>query len=151
MGGAIGANGLVIRSCSVAAIASVPVSKNLVRLAIVVWIAIALHAGFTTWSDHEVPTVRRVPVTDANLSGLETVKAEYECPAPIGGSGSPELVDDLTNVVGPAEEPCHPYLRGRQVLFWVDILVGLGVLALTFAHLPRQRRDRREAVHTVAA
>ena len=151
MGGATRANGSVVRTGWVAAVASVPVAKNLVRLAIVVWIAIALQAGFTSWSDHGVPTVRRVPVTDANRSGLETVNAEYRCPAPIGGSGSPELVDDLTNVVGPAEEPCHPYVRGRQVLFWVDIVVGLGALALTFAHLPRQRRDRREAALTVAA
>jgi hypothetical protein len=65
-----------------------PVSKNLIRLAIVVWLAVAIHAGFSTWSDHGVPTVRRVPVTQENLSGLETVAAEYDCPAPISGGGS---------------------------------------------------------------
>jgi hypothetical protein len=137
------------------AVASIPVSKNLVRLAIVVWLAVAIHAGFSTWSDHGVPTVRRVPVTQENLSGLETVAAEYDCPAPISGGGSPTLVDDLTDVVGPAETPCRPFLRGRQVLFWIDLVVGVLALALTFAHLPRQLRDRREAAqhaaHTVAA
>jgi hypothetical protein len=121
------------------------VSRNVVRVAILIWFAISMYSGFTSWTDHQVPVVVEVPVTDQNLSGRITEIAEYECPAPIGGSGAPKLLDDLTDVVGPSREPCSPYLRGRQVLFWIDVLAFVGAMSLTFAHLPRRLRDRREA------
>jgi hypothetical protein len=127
------------------------VTRNLVRAAILLWLGISLYSGLSAWSDHEVPVVVQVPVTEQNLSGFETKYATYECPAPIGGSGSAELQDDLTNIVGPSRTPCGTYLRGRQVLFWVDIAAGAAALALTFAHLPRRLWSRRTPVQTVTA
>ena len=104
---------------------------------------LALRAGFVTWNDNAVPVVVRVPVTATNLSGLETVSAAYECTAPITGDAAPKLVDDLTDVVGPSREPCAPFARGRELLFWFDLFAGLLALAITFAHVPREWRDRR--------
>jgi hypothetical protein len=126
------------------------VSRNLVRLAILVWLGISVHSGFTEWTHHDVPVVVQVPVTEANLSGRETVMVDYSCPAPIGGSGSPQIADDdVGDVIGPSEAPCEPFLRGRQLLFWVDVVAGVGAMALTFAHLPRRLRERRETPETV--
>jgi hypothetical protein len=125
------------------------VSRNLVRVAILVWLAISVYSGFTSWTHNDVPVVVRVPVTEANLSGLETVMVEYTCPAPIGGDGSPTISGDVGDVVGPSDEPCEPYVRGRQLLFWVDVLAGFAALALTFAHIPRRFLERRSAAETV--
>jgi hypothetical protein len=119
------------------------VSRNIVRLAIVVWLGISVYSGFTEWTHHDVPVVRRVEVTEANLSGLETVGAAFECPAVIGGSGSPRMIDDVGEVVRVNEQPCESYVRGRQVLFWIDVVAGLAALGLTFAHIPRRFLDRR--------
>jgi hypothetical protein len=122
------------------------VTRNLVRLAILVWFAIAMYSGVSEWTHHDVPVVVRVPVTEANQSGRETVSADFTCPAVIGGDGQPAITDaDGLDVVGPSEEPCAPFVRGRQLLFWINVVVGVGALALTFAHLPRRWRDRRVA------
>ena len=118
-------------------------TRNLVRLAILVWLALSLRSGLTSWNDHDVPVVVKVPVTETNLSGLETKSGTYECPAPIGGSGEPRLTEDLGDVVGPSREPCTPFVRGRQALFWIDLAAGILAIAVTFAHIPRQWRDRR--------
>jgi hypothetical protein len=116
--------------------------RNLVRVAILVWLVLALRSGLTTWNDHQVPVVVQVPVTATNPTGLETVNATFECAAPIGGDAAPVLVDDLTGVVGPSREPCEPFVRGRQLLFVFDLFAGAIAIAITFAHLPRQWRDR---------
>jgi hypothetical protein len=126
------------------------VSRNLVRVAILVWLGISVYTGLSEWTHHDVPVVVQVPATEANLSGQATVMADYTCPAVIGGSGAPEINGDLADVVGPADEPCEPYVRGRQLLFWIDVVVGLAALALTFAHLPRRFRERRGAAETVS-
>jgi hypothetical protein len=126
------------------------VTRNVVRLAILVWLGISVYSGFSEWTHHEVSVVVSVPVTDANPSGRETVQADYTCPAVIGGDGSPTLTDSgIGDVVGPSEQPCEPYVAGRQLLFWIDVVAGIGALALTFAHLPRRWRERRVVAETV--
>jgi hypothetical protein len=122
------------------------VSRNIARVAIVVWLAISVYTGLTSWTHHDVPVVREVPVTEANLSGLETIGADYECPAVIGGEGGAQLVDEIDGFLRASEVPCERFVRGRQLLFWIDVLVGVGALALTFAHLPRRFRERDHSV-----
>ena len=40
------------------------------------------------------------------------------------------------------ERRTRRYVRGRQLLFWIDVVVGVAALAVTFAHLPRRFRER---------
>jgi hypothetical protein len=39
-------------------------------------------------------------------------------------------------------------VRGRQLLFWIDVVVGVLAMAATFAHLPRRLARHRSAAHT---
>jgi hypothetical protein len=125
-------------------------SRNLVRIAILAWLVVSMRAGFVDWSEKQVPVSVRTDVTPTNLTGLSTVLAEYRCPAPIGGDGPPRLVDQLANVVEPLREPCLPYRGQRQALVWLDLAFGVVALGLTFAHLPKIKRARREATVNTA-
>ena len=116
-------------------------SRNLVRVVLLIWIAVSLRAGFTHWTDHGVPVVARAETTATNPSGLTTVLADYVCPATLGGSGTPRLETAIVEIVELTEKPCTPFETQRQLIFGFDILFTVVGLAATFVHRPGWRRE----------
>lgn len=112
-------------------------TRNLLRVVILVWLAVSIRSGFVRWSDHESVIAQGIS-TEANPSGLTTEFAEFSCRAPIGGGGDNVLVSNLVISDTPNGTPCESYRSQRQALFWVDIVFALVGLAITFAHVPKR-------------
>jgi hypothetical protein len=119
--------------------------RNVVRVVVVIWLALAIRTGFVGWDSHVNAVVQGAP-TAVNLSGQVTENIEFRCAAPLRADKPPVQVDPQPIVSGPTPAPCSLRTQ-RQGLFWVDVAFGLVTLGASFAHMPRRwSLDHRAAV-----
>lgn len=110
--------------------------RNLVRVVVLIWLALAIRTGFVDWESHANAVVQGAP-TVVNPTGRVTENIEFRCAAPLRADKPAVQIDPQPVLSGPTPAPCS--LRSqRQGLFWVDVAFGLVVFGASFAHLPRR-------------